>query len=119
VIVRRGWIRGHRAGMGMVCREVRGEVPDRAVRGPSRGSIGQPARRTPVFSDHPLDTGNPAESNACSGGPGKVADGEVNAHLGNPDRAFGPAPSSYRRWAGRRRSQAPGIDARGTGGAPC
>ena len=32
---------------GMVRREVRGDVEDRAVRGPSRRSIGHPARRTP------------------------------------------------------------------------
>ena len=70
---------------GMVRREVRGDVEDRAVRGRSRSSMGHRVRRTPrILPTYPLDTGIRPESNTCSGGPGEVPDGEVNAHLGNP-----------------------------------
>ena len=43
----------------------------------------RPAER-PVFSNDPLDTGIRPESNACSEGPGKVGDGEVDVDRGNP-----------------------------------
>jgi hypothetical protein len=43
----------------------------------------------PVFSQDPLDPGLRPESNACSEGPAKVGDGEVNVHLRNPARWAG------------------------------
>ena len=68
----------------MVRREMRGDVEDRAVRGPSRRSIGHRVRRMPpIVPTYPLDTGIRPESNTCSGGPCGVPDSEVNAHLGN------------------------------------
>ena len=38
----------------------------------------------PISPITPLDTGIRTEFNRCSGNPGEVAEGEVNAHLGNP-----------------------------------
>ena len=38
----------------------------------------------PDFSDYPLDTGIPTESDTCSGDTSEVVAGEANAHLGNP-----------------------------------
>jgi hypothetical protein len=59
------------------------------VRSWSRRTAKHPAR--PVFSNDPLDTGIRPECNACSEGPGKVGDGEVDVHLGNP--GLGDIPS--------------------------
>ena len=71
---------------GLVRREGRGDVEDRAGRGPSRRSIGHPARPgRPEFSGYPLDTGSRPASNPCLGDPGDAADGEVGAHLDIPD----------------------------------
>jgi hypothetical protein len=41
-----------------------------------------------------LDTGNRYGSNACSGGEGEIAGGEVNARLGNPDSGRRPSISA-------------------------
>jgi hypothetical protein len=41
-----------------------------------------------------LDTGNRSESNACSGGEGEIAGGEVKAHLGNPGSGRRPSISA-------------------------
>ena len=38
----------------------------------------------PISPTYPLDTGIRPASNTCSGEPGMIADGQVNAHLGNP-----------------------------------
>ena len=38
----------------------------------------------PISPNYPLDTGIRPASNTCSGEPGMITDGEVNAHLGNP-----------------------------------
>ena len=38
----------------------------------------------PDLSDYLLDKGIRHESNTCPGDPGEVADGESDAHLGNP-----------------------------------
>src|SRR3954462_2541285 len=46
-------------------------------------SASRPAGR-PGFSAYPLDRGIRPASNASSGDPSEVADGEVKAHLGNP-----------------------------------
>ena len=50
----------------------------RRIRSPRTTSL------TPDFSDYPLDAGIRPEFNTCSGDPGEVAEGEVNAHPGNP-----------------------------------
>src|SRR3954470_13107791 len=57
-------------------------------------SASRPAGR-PGFSAYPLDRGIRPASNAGSGDPSEVADGEVKAHLGNPgcyDPSDAPAP---------------------------
>ena len=51
-----------------------------------RCSMGHPARRSTDFDAYPLDRGNRPESNTSSGDPSEVGDGEVKAHLRNPDR---------------------------------
>ena len=68
----------------MVRREVRGDVEDRAVRGPSGRSDRASGPPTAPDSPFSLDTGMRPASNASSAEPGEVPDNEVNAHLGNP-----------------------------------
>ena len=53
-----------------------------------RGSISEFDRASgppdaPILPTHPLDTSIRPASNRCSGNPGEVADGQVNAYLGN------------------------------------
>ena len=69
----------------MVRREVRGHVEGIGPSGFHQGvrSGTRPAGR-PSCSDYPLDAGIRPASNTCSEDPGEVAEGEVNAHLGNP-----------------------------------
>ena len=68
----------------MVRLGARGDVEDRAVRGPIEALVGASGPPdAPSLPTDPLDTGNRPESNTCSGGLGEVADGEVNVHLGN------------------------------------
>jgi hypothetical protein len=67
---------------------VRREVGDMSGFGPSGVHRGvQSGTRPPGrldFFDYPFDLGIRAGSNRRSGDPGKVADGEANAHLGIP-----------------------------------
>ncbi len=69
----------------MVRREVRGHVEDRGRQGSIKAFDRAPGPPdVPPCSDYPLDAGIRPASNTCSGDPGEVAEGEVNAHLGNP-----------------------------------
>ena len=61
---------------------VRRDVEDRSVLGVDRVSCPPDAATTPTHA--PPDMGIRPGSASCSGGPGEFADGEVNAHLGNP-----------------------------------
>jgi hypothetical protein len=83
VIVRRGRMRvaSSRGGWGsfaMTSGDMPGIGPSAVYRD------GRSARRTPRFLRLPPDRGIRPASNASSGDPSEVADGEVRAHLGNP-----------------------------------
>ena len=72
----------------MVCREMR-----KASRGMNRRGC-RGARSGILIADRsesrwiPLDAGVRRVSNTCSGEPGGVSQGAINAHLGNPGQEF-------------------------------
>ena len=77
----------------MVCREVREVGRSTSPRGPSGHSDGHPACRPLRPRRFSFDAGMRQVSNACSGEPVEVVDGEVNTHLGNPCLAYNFARS--------------------------